>query len=630
MNLYVWWGVAFVIFSFTAVDAFIISKLKYKRKRVLTPNKALILGTFSSATILFCPLYLEEFTDSVGFVEWGKTIMISIQHSIRLFAFDGDYMDIVGMVNGVEGLDNVIPMLYTGLGAFLYFFAPLLTFGFILSFFQNFSAYNKYVLSVWKHAHVFSELNEKSLALAKSINSTYNGVKSGRRLIRKALIVFTDVLDKDDEDSLELLEEAKEMGAILLSKDLESIRYRFKKFSIRKVSFYLISDDEEEKLRHAESIIHDYDIDDVELRVFSDDIRSELLLSAKDVKHMKVIRVNDIQSLIYHNLDVHGVRLFHNARDSGDGDKVISAVIVGLGKYGIEMMKALIWFCQVGGYKIKINAFDVDENAAAKFEHMCPELMSSEFNGQFIEGEACYDVKIHGGIDSQSPAFTEELLKIKDATYIFVCLGNDADNLSTAVNIRSLCERVHYTDDHHKPDIETVIYDSNIRDAMGVKWDVEREDPTESNIDGVANFKNQHYNIHMIGDLDHFYCVDTLIDSDLVQAGLQVHLRWGDAQSYWKYEYNYRSSIAKAMHERLRVRLKLDIPGVDKAWDDRTQEEKLAIGKVEHVRWNAYMRTDGYQFSGSKEKSSRNDLGKEHNNLVAVTELSDDDLRKDA
>jgi hypothetical protein len=80
----------------------------------------------------------------------------------------------------------------------------------------------------------------------------------------------------------------------------------------------------------------------------------------------------------------------------------------------------------------------------------------------------------------------------------------------------------------------------------------------------------------------------------------------------------------------LRKNLGLNIPGVEKEWNERTADEKVAIGRVEHVRWNAYMRTEGYQYSQSKSKESRNDLAKIHNNLVPVTELSDDDLRKDA
>ncbi len=629
MYWYVFWSVAVAILGLSAIDAIAVLFFRYKRKRILTPNRALILGVWASASVLLYPLYLREFEGAVSVAEYIKAGLVSIQHSIRLFAFDGDYMDIVDMA---AGLESEIQTLYTLLGAILYLAAPILTVGLILSFFKNLTSYVHYVFSFWKHTHVFSELNEKSLALAKSIDDVNNkkgqGEKSRYRFFKKALIVFTDVTLKDDEENLELLEEAKEIGAILFTKDLESVRYRNRHLSIRKVNFYLISEDEEEKIRHAESIMCDYDFSEkIELRLFSDDIRSELLLAAKNVKKMKVIRVNDIQSLVYHNLDTHGLRLFENAREVGASEKVISAVVVGLGKYGLEMMKALTWFCQMPGYRIKINAFDIDEQAEQKFVTMCPELMSTEFNGQNIPGEARYEIKIQGGIDTNSPMFFEKLSEIKDATYIFVCLGVDEVNLSTAVKIRTACEGIHYTGDHHKPDIETVIYDSNIRNTMGMKW---MSFAYESNPQGVMNFKGQSYDIHMIGDLDHFYCVDTLIDSELIEEGKLVHLRWGNEREFWKYEYNYRSSIAKAIHERLRVKIKLDIPGLHKEWAERTAEEKLAIGLIEHVRWNAYMRTEGYQYSGSQNESSRNDLGKVHHNLVSVTKLSDDDLRKDA
>ena len=43
---------------------------------------------------------------------------------------------------------------------------------------------------------------------------------------------------------------------------------------------------------------------------------------------------------------------------------------------------------------------------------------------------------------------------------------------------------------------------------------------------------------------------------------------------------------------------------------------------LEHKRWNAHMRSEGYVFSGSEDASSRNDLAKMHHNLVAFLHLS--------
>jgi hypothetical protein len=63
--------------------------------------------------------------------------------------------------------------------------------------------------------------------------------------------------------------------------------------------------------------------------------------------------------------------------------------------------------------------------------------------------------------------------------------------------------------------------------------------------------------------------------------------------------------------------------GADFEWVDMPREEILAdqdlclrVGLLEHVRWNAYMRTEGYSYG---EITSH--LYKKHNCLVSVVEL---------
>lgn len=625
----IFFSLAVVIFAAATWYAIRKYRQKYKRERILTPNRALILGTFFAAFFLFYPLYWEILSDKA---KWNEALFLSLQHSARLFALDGDFKEyfLFDLSQEVQWR-KILLTLYTVFGAWLHVFAPILTVTFVLTFFRNFDAYRKYWFSFGKEIHIFSELNEKSLALADSILQTCSTDED------KPLIVFTDVLSQEDEKSLDLVEEAREMGVILFSRDLCSIRFRREK-SKRQLKFYLISDDEPEKIRHAEHIIKEYDTPDVELRIFSDDIRLELFVSAQNnVNSMKLLRINDIQSLIYHNLDVNGLRLFQNARQIGE-EKVISAVIVGLGKYGLEMLKALTWFCQMKEYTIKINAFDKDEHAKDKFEALCPELMSEKFNhNKSISGEAKYDIDIHSGIDTQSRTFSDHLTQIKDATYIFVCLGSDEENLATASRIRSLCEGVSYVGSPRKPDIETVIYDSNIRDSMGIMWGGEKIASDKDYHGGVSNFSDQPYALHMIGDLDHFYSVETLIDSDLVARGEEVNLRWLkedkekevdpkqleiERNKFYNFEYNYRSSIAKAIHEKLRKdmsdQMGIEFPDTNMPREEilKDQDLCLEIGRMEHVRWNAYMRTEGYSYGPQK-----NHLAKTHNCLVSVDEL---------
>lgn len=721
------WYLSICIFAVTLAVWVILSMIKNNRKKhALTPGNIVFIGVFLSAFFYFMPLYSED-----GITGW-TAIFASVQHSFSIFGLDGDFLDFIAKRTYPENADG---QLYTLYGAVLYAFAPVLTFSFILTFFKNFFAHLKYKTSFLLQTHVFSELNEKSLALAKSI---VENKKPFLKLIPRVVIVFTDVIDKKEELHFDLVEQAKGMGAVLFRKDLESIHFK-SRISLRKVYFYLISEDESEIIRHAESIMEQYDYKRVGLWIFSDDIRTELMLAKNNVNNMDVTRVNDIQSLIYHNLDTYGINLFKRCR-TVKGKKIISAVIVGLGKYGQEMLKALTWYCQLGDYTLKINVFDADETAKEKFMQQCPELLDDKYNKKRIAGtDAYYEIDIHNGVDVCVPDFEKKLGEIKDATYIFVCLGDDETNLGAAAEIRSMCERIDYEGDGRKPVIETVIYDSNIRKKLGITWkDIENNDKINQ-AEPNRNKKRYEYDILITGDLESFYSEKTVINFELKEEGFEVHTFWSleparisfaenymakewdgftasenlksswaeyynkslklsdainefsfmtkdetadsekfktaadteslekladtvirrkhkwekqvhekynelikirkyfkewkrieiaktaEAKKSFRFEYNYRSSIAKAIHKRLRKALGFRPDITDKPWEKMTYDDKVELGKIEHVRWNAYMRTEGYGYS-----STRNDLTRVHHNLVPVDKLSNDDLRKDA
>ena len=65
------------------------------------------------------------------------------------------------------------------------------------------------------------------------------------------------------------------------------------------------------------------------------------------------------------------------------------------------------------------------------------------------------------------------------------------------------------------------------------------------------------------------------------------------------------------------MKIECGIPGVDKDVSDRTEDEKHSIRMLEHCRWNAYMRSEGYCYS-----PVRNDLAKMHTDLVPFGSLS--------
>lgn len=100
---------------------------------------------------------------------------------------------------------------------------------------------------------------------------------------------------------------------------------------------------------------------------------------------------------------------------------------------------------------------------------------------------------------------------------------------------------------------------------------------------------------------------------------MKRHLKWGDEDEFRRYDYNCRSSVASAIHRKMKVLC--GIPGIEKEPEARTEEERQALRILEHRRWNAYMRSEGYVYGGTTEKTGRNDLAKTHNCLVPFSQL---------
>ena len=313
--------------------------------------------------------------------------------------------------------------------------------------------------------------------------------------------------------------------------------------------------------------------------------------------------MDEVQSLVFRTLYEQGYqKIFQSATEQENGEKHISAVLVGMGKHGTEMAKALAWFCQMDGYIPEVTAYDINENAASVFASKCPELMDPKFNGVYdIDGEMKFKITVNGGVDVKSKAFDDAVTALPNVTYVFVALGEDGDNISTAVKLRGL-----FAKNGMDPVIQAIVYNTDKRVAL----------------DGITNFKGQPYDIDFIGDMETSYSEEVVLDSDVEELALARHMKWGNEDDFWKYGYNYRSSIASAIHTVMKK--KCGIPGVEKKPCDREEGELWNLRKLEHCRWNAYMRSQGYVFA-----PKRNDLAKTHHCLVPFDELPLEEQIKD-
>jgi len=588
-------AVLILLASFAAAIA--IGNLMTKKIKLLTPTKVIFAGVVLAAVVLFFPVYMTELESG----EYGgvEAFFLSVYSMIRLFIVDGDLDLIMASLDGAsEGLARAYMILFS----VLFVLAPILTFSFVLSFFKNVSAYWKYFTHFFRETYIFSELNEKSVTLAKSL---YDGNK-------KRFFIFTDVFETDDEKSYELRVRAEEIGAVCFKKDITTVKFAFhsKKSALH---FFTIGEDQSESISQTLKIIEKYKTrENTNLYVFSVKAEAEMLLSnafsSNSETKIRVRRVNEVQSLIMRTLYETGYdKIFSKALPNENGEKVISCVVVGMGHHGTEMTKALAWFCQMTGYRVYINSFDLDEKADVRFKALCPELMAGEHNHKFDDdGDARYSITVHPGTDVTTETFFDTLRALPPVTYAFVALGDDERNISTALSLRTLFASLGYSSA-----IQAVVYNSDKKEALT----------------GITNFKKQSYDIDFIGDTRSSYSEAVILHSDIEREALSRHLVWGDESEFWQYDYNYKSSLASAIHRAMKK--KCAVAGIEKAPADRTNDELWGIRRLEHARWNAYMRSEGYSYGGTTERRGRNDLGKLHNCLVTFDELPLKEQEKD-
>ena len=538
--------------------------------------KWLFGGVFVAVCFLNFPISIPENGSMI------EGIFLSPLNSIDVFKGGCDYGSIVESMTA--SLGNVF--WYKAWVLVLLASGPVLAVGVIATLFINISAYLRCITVRSRDLYVFSEINGKSLSLASDI----------KKKRKKAVIVFTNALKSKDEKEKELLTSTKKLGAICFKSNIANTRFKHHSCDSQ-IFFFAIGADESENLNQSIKVIEKYKYrKNTNVYVFSTSAESELLLTSVDKGEIKLRRINESKALINRVLYEHGQQIFDNAIEGDDGLRHISAVVVGMGSRGTEMMKALSWFCQMDGYTVRINAFDRDELAEERFSALAPDLMSDKYRGINVPGEAQYDICIHSGVDVETKSFADKISNIKDATYVIVSLGSDDLNIKTSVNLRMYFERINI-----RPVIQAVVSDFRKSEAL----------------QNIENFKKQKYNIEFIGNVKTSFTEDVIVDSELEADALRVHLKWGIEEEFWKYEYNYQSSVASAIH--MKARVACGIPGADKKEEDLTARERDIIGPLEHRRWNAYMRAEGYIYS-----EKRNDLAKTHSDLKEFVSLSEE------
>lgn len=592
------WNVSISLVWLCIVFTIIVAVLSYRKKStgITKPINVIFSGIVLAALLgIFPTNYIANGLSSNDVTKFIEALSLSFVNVMQMFTVDLCGKDLLDIINNQETF--CFQQSYVFTMSILCTIAPLLTVGALVSALVSLSAGRRYLFSFFKSAYVFSDLNECSITLASDLKANHP----------KSVIIFTDIVDREDETFLELSNKAKEISAIMFKQNIVTPKFHWHNKKAE-ISFFIMGDNETENINHSLTIIDKFKHRcNTRLFLFSSTKESELALTKVEKGKVKVCRVNEVQSLIYHMLYEKGEKLFQNAFNK-DGVKCINAIVLGMGNYGMEMIKALSWFCQMDGYKLSVNAFDKDENAKSKFRAVCPDLISPIYNGVSKKGESDYTIAIHSKFDvntSELMSAFETLSSDTPATFIFISIGSDEENVKVAANMRMLWKRLGFS-----PIIQTVVKDKKISEVLA----------------NAVDIKLRPYDIDYIGDVHLEYSERVIVDSELELTALQRHLKWGEEDTFWRFEYNYKSSVASVIHKRARDICRvfgsdtLVSQGVDALSDD----ERDSLQCLEHRRWNAYMRAEGYIYG-----TVRDDIARTHPDLKSYDELSESEKKKD-
>lgn len=573
---------SFVVFAATVVVS-IVSVRAVGRKG--GGSKALNImfgGVFAAAWLIYWPICARELASGDFYVL--KTAMLSGYQALRLFIIEGDYAVIAQALDGVSaGLFSA----YSVYAEVLFVVAPLLTFGFVLSFFKNLSARRKYIFGFWKDMYAFSALDERTLALARDLKANDKG----------RMIIFASVEDNESA----LAQSAAGMGAILFEQALPSLSLSFHSKKSR-MTLFCAGENEDANLEDALFLAEKYSQrENTYLYVFSSGATGGAVLNAVNRGKLRMRRVDTVLSLINHAMYEDGRKIFDSALTGGERAR-IGALVVGMGAYGTEMARTLPWFCQMDGYEVRVDIFGEGEDTESRYKAMCPELMDDEHNGlAYTDNDACYTVCVHSGVRAGTVEFVQALRTLEAVSYVFVDLGSDEENVSCALWLRAELGRLG-----HHPVIDAVCLDSDKKAMLA----------------GMTTHSGKSYDINFIGDFENMYAEAVILGSEVEKEALRRHMCWGDEDSFWNFEYNYRSSVASVIHRKMKVLC--GIPGIEKKPEERSEAELWAVRRLEHRRWNAYMRCQGFVWG-----AVRDDVAKVHHCLVPFDALPEKEQKKD-
>lgn len=539
-----------------------LSLRAYLNKRNGSLRVIFVLACLFIATyIIYIPVYLISY-------DFVSAIIGNFVHVLQVITIDADIMEFYDVISlEIDGL--IFTKAYMLLLGILHVALPTISaLTAVTVLFRCFSSMQLYFANLCKKPlFIFSEANERSLQLAKSLENI------------KCDIVFANSI----ADSLNNENDSRNQ---FIFKEENISELNIKSTKGKDVYFFCISEDEDSSLSQSLQIIEKYSKlkegqKHIHIYQFSKHEDFSVFIDSANKGNLDIQCINEYEMLIYNLLNRYP--LFKYAKSD------IHVLLHGLSKINIVALKAIAWCGQLCGYSMRISIVGIHiKEKIDELKLSVPGLFTERYNLMF------YDC------NSEKEIIETISEHCSDANYIIVSESIDNDTMNRAILLRRLFYKL---DENYKrcPPIFCYIKEPS-------KFNIVKNLTTaESNPK-----RKMSYDLIPFGSLDEIYSYDSLINSDLEKLAKNVHLAYEEIFSdgeidvnealgrYNVFEVNKRSNRANALH----IRYKLNLLGLD--YTDKLEDENIVLSDYyteerleklsfsEHDRWMAFLETEGW------------------------------------
>ena len=641
-----------------------VRKFFDKKYNGMAYNSKLIFFTIC-LTISMCSLQFSAEYYGQILADGNKGVLeilaSSFLHTLKAFGADDNFLNgtehlklFIFDVFPAEIIDDAIGR-YNAIASVMAIVAPITSATIFFELLTNFFPRLKYFtlhFKVFREKYFFSELNERSITLAKSIKES-KGFLSPK-------IVFTNVNDSELENIKFYQIEAKRLGAICLHDNITTINKHF--FNKKKI--LLINDNEVENLELLTDLSEGIDYKSLK--------KSEIYLFCNDYAYMDIekkfrskfegesdtpiiVPIRHYRNLITNMLEA--TPLYEPIVHKSKGNRILNVTILGIGDIGTEMFLTTYWIGQMLDCKLRINVVSKEPEGTFedKLDYINPEILkTTRKNDELLriykdkkEFSEPYCEYKYFSCDIKSDRFDDLLTKvtgIADTHYFLVSLGSDEENLSVANMLKTEIGRAHIQNKAKGKEIEKtiinyVVYNSSLNKSLS---------------DGsfVCSCSSYEPDIYMqaVGGIENIYSVKNIFMDNYI-AGAKAadesynkkqgkEIRKKGYEKRFKDEYEYWSNLALRLHFKYKV---FSVGFITKSIFDKDYQENITnackkyieefrpeqdikaeevsrypslveckLQWLEHRRWCAFLRTMGFRQTTDYEKYLLNTKSHKH------------------